>query len=196
MKFYCRFLQATLAAALLTAAGCKSMPTAYSSASPSDPIIMLSFDERGGWNWAPRMNITIWPDGRVDYISTNDIIKWVEWEPFVEATWTPDIQSKRLSDTEINHITSEISSICSNMPKRLAYQSPSGAVMIMVVVCGKHKYTLKNDDYTYLKGKPMGEKPYLKGWDMFASTWTRLYDVIEWAIENGEPVRSKDDNHK
>ena len=172
------------------------MPPAHSPATDTDPIIKLSFDERGGWNWAPRMDITIWPDGRVDYISTNDIIKWVEWEPFVEANWKPETQTKRLTDTEINHITSEISSICSNMPKRLTYLSPSGAVMIMDVVCGKHKYTLKNDDYAYLKGEAMGEAPNIKGWDKFASTWTRLYDLIDWAIENGTSIRGEDENQK
>ena len=177
----------TLAAALLTAAGCKSMPTAYSSASPSDPIIMLSFDERGGWNWAPRMNITIWPDGRVDYISTNDLIKWVEWKPFVEANWKPEIQTKRLADAELNHITSEIISICSNMPKRLTFLSPEGAVMTMVVVRGNHKYTLQNSDVAYLKGNPMRDKPNIKGWDEFAGIWKRLYDLVEWAVESEAP---------
>ena len=82
------------------------------------------------------------------------------------------------------------------MPKRLTYLSPSGAVMIMDVVCGKHKYTLKNDDYAYLKGEAMGEARDLKGWDKFASTWTRLYDLIDWAIENGTSIRGEDENEK
>ena len=161
------------------------MPPPHSSAIPSDPIISLILFERGHWNYAPRMDISIWPDGRIDYFADADLKKWVEWAPFEEAKWVPVKLTKRLTATELNSITSEIRSICAYMPNRLTYSKPNGADMEMVVVCGSDKYTLSNSDVAYLIGKPMGERPNRKGWDEFAIIWTKLYEQIEWAIENG-----------
>ena len=133
------------------------------------------------------MDISIWPDGRIDYFSDADLKKWVEWAPFEEAKWVPVQLKKQLTAAELDRIINEIRSICAYMPNRLTYTKPSRADMEMVVVCGSNKYTLRNSDVAYLVGKPMGERPNRKGWDEFAIIWTKLYKQIEWAIENGSP---------
>lgn len=187
MKSVSLFVLAIMSIVLLPVAGCISKPPPHSPAFPSDPIISLILFERGHWNYAPRMNISIWPDGRVEYFSDADLKKWVDWAPFEEANWVPVQLTKRLSVADLNHITHEICSICANIPDRLEYSTPNGADMTMVVVCGHCKYALRNSDIAYLVGKSMGNRPNRKGWDEFAVIWTKLYEQIEWAIDSGKP---------
>ena len=165
------------------------MPPAVSSTSTPDPIIKLCFEERGGWNWAPRMEISIGSDGLVKYISTDDLKKWADSKPFVTADWKPNVQEKFLTDTELDRVVNELSLICAHMPKRHEYLSPSGAVITMLISSGGHTYTLITSDYSFIKEETMDAFRGVTGYENFAGVWTKFYDIIKWAVENGETTR-------
>lgn len=159
------------------------------------PILTLKLESRGGWNFAPAMEISLWSDGSVHYVSTNDLLRWVENQPFILSNWKPDLMYKNLSNKMLDNIMEKIFSICAGVPVRKDYISPSGAVISMTISYGDQKHTLRTSDFSFIRGENMVEFDGLDGYNEFVNTWMKLYGIIYDVIsEKKEAYESAEDS--